>query len=135
MELNPFLCTRFFVFEKGMNMKKIAILRCLKSNDVCTGASCLSALHNRKGSFAEYDDELQLVAFMTCNGCGDVALKNEKGMQEKLKMIERLAPDALHVGVCTKCKDGTGIYRTCPQIETILCEVRKMNIKILVGRH
>lgn len=30
-------------------MKNIAILTCLKANDVCTGASCLDAFYNKKG--------------------------------------------------------------------------------------
>lgn len=71
-------------------MKKIAILRCLKSNDVCTGAACLSSFNNKTGKFSVYDDELQLVAFMTCNGCGSVDLHNEAGLREKLDMIKKI---------------------------------------------
>lgn len=46
-------------------MKKIVILRCLKSNDVCTGASCLQAFYGRTGNFQGYgiDENLQLAAF------------------------------------------------------------------------
>ena len=46
-------------------MKKIVILRCLKSNDVCTGASCLQAFYDRTGKFKVYDidENLQLAAF------------------------------------------------------------------------
>ena len=51
-------------------MKKIAILTCIKSNSVCTGASCLKAMNERTRSFAPYKGEpLQLMAFLHCNGC------------------------------------------------------------------
>ena len=117
-------------------MKKIAILRCLKSNDVCTGASCLRAFNSRTGKFSGYgDEELELVAFMTCNGCGSVDLKNEAGLREKLDMIKKLAPDALHFGVCTKHRGKDGKPVLCTQIEKILCEIRKMNIEIVDGTH
>lgn len=117
-------------------MKKIAILRCLKSNDVCTGAFCLKAFNRKSGKFAEYGGEdLELVAFMTCNGCGTVNLHNEAGLREKLEMIKMISPDVLHVGVCTKQKTGRGKYAVCPHIETILCEIRKLNIKIVDGTH
>ena len=50
-------------------MKNIAILTCLKANDVCTGASCLDAFYNKKGFFTQYtNDDTKLVAFWTCNG-------------------------------------------------------------------
>ena len=117
------------------NKKKIAILRCLKSNDVCTGASCLRAFNHKTGKFADYQEDLELVAFMTCNGCGEVTLRNQDGLQEKLEMIKKLSPDALHVGICTKHKDATGNRVTCPQIEKILNEIRKMNIEIVDGTH
>ena len=51
-------------------MKRIAILACLRSGNVCTGASCMRAFSQRKASFACYGEEpLELVAFMRCNGC------------------------------------------------------------------
>ncbi|WP_440972193.1 CGGC domain-containing protein, partial [Megamonas funiformis] len=49
-----------------MYMKNIAILTCLKANDVCTGASWLDAFYNKKGFFTQYtNDDTKLVAFWT----------------------------------------------------------------------
>ena len=60
-------------------MKNIAILTCLKANDVCTGASCLDAFYNKKGFFTQYtNDDTKLVAFWTCNGCDEVLLNTKK---------------------------------------------------------
>ena len=51
-------------------MKKIAILSCLKSNDVCAGCACLTAFNKRIRSFAPYEGEdLELTAFMRCSPC------------------------------------------------------------------
>ena len=45
-------------------MKRIAILRCLHSNDVCTGAACLAAFNAKSKSFEAYKEEgAELVAY------------------------------------------------------------------------
>ena len=98
-------------------MKRIAILRCLQSNDVCTGAACMQALHKKTGAFAMYGDEpLELEAFWSCNGCGDCKLKN-------------------HVGVCTKHRNDKGEKVTCRKIVEICERLRAGGIKIVDGTH
>lgn len=116
---------------------KIAILRCLHSNDVCAGAACLRALNSRTASFAQYGDEpLELVAYFSCDGCGKVAFANDRGMKGKLETIKRLKPDAVHFGVCTKQMDAQG-KRTqlCSHIHAILEELGAAGIKIVDGTH
>ena len=50
-------------------MKKIVVLRCLKAEENCTGASCLKAFNNKSAYFSRYaDQEIELAAFMSCNG-------------------------------------------------------------------
>ena len=52
-------------------MKRIVILRCLRSNNVCTGAACMRAFNTKSGAFARYGEEpLELEAYWSCNGCG-----------------------------------------------------------------
>lgn len=63
---------------------KIAMLNCLKSNKVCTGAACLSAMNSRSRSFEQYQDTpLELVALARCNGC-EAGI--DAGFQEKLEL-------------------------------------------------
>ena len=51
-------------------MKKIAVLRCLRVSASCTGSGCLRAMNEKTGAFERNGDEqLQAVAFFTCNGC------------------------------------------------------------------
>ena len=117
-------------------MKRIAILRCLHSNDVCTGAACLDAFFKRLGSFSIYgQEELQLVAFWTCNGCNDCQLKNKSGLEEKIQRIISLQTEVVHVGVCTKNKDSDGKMQTCSTIKEIGQRLRSSGITIVEGTH
>lgn len=64
-------------------MKKIVMLTCPRAETVCTGAGCFSALNGRTHRFREYgDEELQVSAFMKCNGCGHFP-RQDKGLDEK----------------------------------------------------
>lgn len=117
-------------------MKRIAILRCLRSNDVCTGAGCLAALQRRAGAFARYDEEaLQLVAFCSCNGCQDALLENQAGLREKLEMLQALEPDAVHIGVCARRRDESGRLVLCGKIKAMALVLKQQGIAIVVGTH
>ena len=117
-------------------MKRIAILRCLQSNDVCTGAACMQALHKKIGAFSVYGDEpLELEAFWSCNGCDDCKLKNQAGIEEKVARIVSLQVDAVHVGVCTKHRNDMGEKVTCRKIVEICERLRQAGIKIVDGTH
>ena len=60
-------------------MKRIVILRCLRSNNVCTGAACMRAFNTKSGAFARYGEEpLELEAYWSCNGCGDCRFEDQK---------------------------------------------------------
>ncbi len=68
-------------------MKKIAILCCLGANDVCAGVECLKAFHQRKSTFAVYENQdVQVYAFLRCSRCG-VSCKEDAGMTEKLERL------------------------------------------------
>ena len=117
-------------------MKKIAILRCLHSNDVCTGAACLKAFNDKSGSFSAYkNEELQLVAFWACNGCRECRVENEIGLEEKLQRIISIKTDIVHVGVCTKQRSVNGIRQTCPTIKELCNRIEASGIKIVQGTH
>ena len=72
-------------------MKKIAILRCLKTSASCAGAGCLRAFYEKDKAFARYgDEELRLMAMWTCNGCGDSMLENQEGIRKKIERMKAL---------------------------------------------
>lgn len=117
-------------------MKRIVILRCLGSNDVCTGAGCLKAFNKKTGSFARYGEEpLELEAFWSCNGCEDCRLKHQESIEEKLERIISLKPDAVHVGVCVKQRTQDGDEVTCKTIEEICGCLQAAGLTIVEGTH
>lgn len=69
-------------------MKKIAVLRCLRTSNNCTGSGCLKAFNNKTNAFAVYEaEETELAAFLNCSGCGDVQMpNNEEGLRKKLDL-------------------------------------------------
>ena len=72
-----------------MPMKKIAVLRCLRTSNNCTGSGCLKAFNNKTNAFAVYEaEETELAAFLNCSGCGDVQMpNNEEGLRKKLDRL------------------------------------------------
>ena len=117
-------------------MKRIVILRCLKSNDVCTGAGCMRAFNTKSGAFARYGEEpLELEAYWSCNGCGDCHFKYQEGIEEKLERIIGLQPDAVHVGVCVKQRTEYGDEVTCKTIAEICERLQAMGLTIVEGTH
>ena len=117
-------------------MKRIVILRCLRSNNVCTGAACLKAFNKKTGAFARYGEEpLELEAYWSCTGCGDCHFKYQEGIEEKLERIIGLKPDAVHVGVCVKQRTDNGDEVTCKTIEEICERLEAAGLKIVEGTH
>ena len=83
---------------------KIAMLNCLKANDVCTGAGCLRAMNSRTGHFTPYAAEpLELVAMARCSGC-EVGI--DEGFREKLDRIVSEGPATWASAPCGKTWAG-----------------------------
>ena len=117
-------------------MKRIVILRCLRSNNVCTGAACLKAFNKKTGAFARYGEEpLELEAYWSCNGCGDCHFKYQEGIEEKLERIISLKPDAVHVGACVKQHTQDGQVDTCKTIVEISERLKAARLTIVEGTH
>ena len=96
----------------------------------------MQAFNKKQGSFVRYGDEpLELVAYWSCNGCGDCQLEHQEGIEEKLERIESLRPDAVHVGVCTKHRTAEGTWVTCRKILGICECLREAGIKVVEGTH
>lgn len=73
-------------------MKRIVILRCLRSNNVCTGAACMRAFNTKSGAFARYGEEpLELEAYWSCNGCGDCRLSIRPALKKSWSVSSALS--------------------------------------------
>ena len=110
---------------------KIAMLNCLRANEVCAGCACLSAFYQRRAAFARYaGTEVELAAFLRCNGCGRPP-EEDAGMLEKLDRLKAEGVETVHLGVCTREKGG----EECPTITALgrLLEIR--GISVVRGTH
>ncbi len=104
----------------------IAIFRCRKSNDVCTGYSCLNAFYNKKASFDKYNEEDRLIAFFDCGGCG-VDRKNDPGIQEKMELLVEKKVDIVHIGIC--------INKKCKEYDDMIEMLERYKINYTFGTH
>ena len=112
---------------------RIAILRCLHSNDVCTGAACFDAFNHKKAHFAQYEEDLELVAFWSCNGCGEAKF-SPVGLEEKIARLFNMSIDVLHIGVCTQMRKNNVVVE-CPTITAIAKRFEGKGIKVVRGTH
>ena len=109
---------------------KIAMINCLKANEVCTGAGCLNAFNRKSRHFSRYGAEpLELVALARCNGC-EAGI--DSGFREKLDRIISEGAQVCHLGVCTVDR-RTG--QECPVICQAADYLAAKGIAIVRGTH
>ena len=109
---------------------KIAILNCLKANDVCAGAACLKAFNAKTRHFEAYGDTpLELVAFARCSGC-EAGI--DDGFREKLDRIVSEGAEVCHLGVCTKSFETK---EECPVITEAAAFLERSGVRIVRGTH
>jgi predicted metal-binding protein len=91
---------------------KIGIIRCDTHSENCAGFHCFPAIKNKSGQMEQYD-EIELVGFDTCGGCGRG--KADKIVAKAMRLKERGA-EVIHVGNC--------IIGSCPSKELYLTALR-----------
>ncbi len=102
---------------------KIGIIRCDEHSNDCAGFSCFPAVLNKTGKFEEYD-EIELVGFDTCGGCGRG--KADKILARAVRLRERGA-EVIHMANC---------FRPCPSKELYETTLEKeMGIPVIIGTH
>ena len=120
-------------------MKKIGILTCLNSNDVCTRAGCLSAFRERRDFFSGYPEDTILAA-ASAQGIEipkEEPLKEESTKAENegiLEKADRLVSEkisVIHVGVCRLNEEK----KECPRITQICGLIEERRIKVIRGTH
>jgi len=118
-------------------MKKIAVLRCLRTSNNCTGSGCLKAFNNKTNAFAVYAaEETELAAFLNCSGCGDVQMpNNEEGLRKKLDRLVTIGVETVHLSGCTKKKDVQGEKHECPVITKTAEYLEQQGITVVRGTH
>ena len=86
-------------------MKKVGIIRCQQTEDMCPGAKCLQIAPQGKDAFAELG-ECQDVGFVSCGGCP------RKRAVPRAAMLKKLGAEAVALTSCITL--GTPIGFPCP---------------------
>lgn len=111
-------------------MTKIAIMNCLKANQVCAGVACLDALRERRAGFACYaGEDVDLRAFLRCSNCGKTP-QEDHGMTEKLERLVSSGVEVVHIGVCAQMN---GIR--CQTMESYAAWLEEHGIRVVWKTH
>lgn len=88
---------------------KLGLIRCMQTEDMCPGSTCLHVIKNRKLAFGEVADEIELVGMVTCGGC-----PGKRAVTRAAMLVQRGA-EAIALASCIS--RGTPIGFPCPHYE------------------
>ncbi len=98
-------------------MVKIGIIRCHENSERCAGWNCFPAMANKTGKFEGYE-QIELVGFDTCGGCGHG--KPDKIVKQAKRLVQHGA-EVIHLGNC--------MAADCPSKDIYIAALKK-RIKI-----
>lgn len=85
-------------------VKRIGIINCHEVSKRCSASGCLKALQARTGSFERYEgEEIQLLSFAHCNGCGEDAVAQVVARAERMRDV---GVEVIHLSTCMKSRCG-----------------------------
>jgi len=103
---------------------KIGIIRCDEHSYTCAGYHCFPAVQNKTGEFKEYD-EIEIVGFDDCGGCGRG--KADKIVARATRLKEKGA-EVIHLGNC--------LILHCPSKKLYEKKlVKEIGLPIIKGTH
>ncbi|AGA67920.1 putative metal-binding protein [Desulfitobacterium dichloroeliminans LMG P-21439] len=109
---------------------KVGLIRCLQTEDMCPATTCLKVMKEKKFTFAEVEEDIEVVGVNTCGGC-----PGKKAVTRAAEMVKRGA-DTIAIASCiTK---GSPIGFPCPHADQMKqAIVRKVGdtIKIIDYTH
>ncbi len=97
-------------------MKKVGIIRCQQTEDMCPGTSDFKAASAGKGAFEEFGGA-EIIGFVSCGGCPG------KRAVPRAKMLVDRGAEAIFLASCMRLGKPVGI--PCPHIEAIREAVSK----------
>ena len=111
-------------------MKKVGIIRCQQTEDMCSGNGCFKAAKASVGAFQTIDP-VEIVGFVSCGGC-----PGKRAVTRAKRMVEQNGVAVVALASCiTK---GTPIGFPCPFAEEIQEAIRRKigeNVQMLTYSH
>lgn len=115
--------------KHNTNKTKVGIIRCQKTENVCTANTDVSIAKKGKGGFADVGPS-QLIDIVSCGGCpGDLMMNKIDAMVEK-------GAEAIAFASCIS--RGNRVGRVCPNYEIIKNAVHEKygdSVKIIEYTH
>ena len=103
---------------------RIGIIRCDEHSSSCAGFHCFPAIRGKEGTFDGYQ-EIELVGFDTCGGCGRGTA--EKIVKKATKLKEKGA-EVIHLGNC--------MVHPCPSVDLYEKAItEELDIPVVRGTH
>lgn len=109
---------------------KIGLIRCMQTEDMCPGTTCMKVIKDKQAAFAQVDADIELVGSNTCGGC-----PGKKAVTRAARMV-RYGADTIGLASCIT--RGTPIGFPCPYAEQIKAAIAKKlgdSIKIIDYTH
>ncbi|NHI92376.1 MAG: CGGC domain-containing protein [Candidatus Lokiarchaeota archaeon] len=107
------------------SIKKIAIVRCDRTQESCPGTSCLISFADRIHTFKNYDEKTKLVGFFSCGGCpGRRIFRLIRNLKEESGI------DVVHVASCILKEEP---FPKCLHKKDIIQSIKKMGVDVVLG--
>lgn len=97
-------------------MKKVGIIRCRQTEDLCPGTTDFICAGEGKNAFAELGP-CTVIGFVSCGGCPG------KRAVARAKVLKERGAEAIFLTSCIS--KGTPLGFPCPNAETMLTAIRK----------
>lgn len=95
---------------------KLGLIRCMQTENMCPASRCLEFMRDRKGAFADEEEEVVCVGVNTCGGCPG------KNAAQRAKTMVKRGADAIAIASCITL--GTPHNFPCPFGRKIVDSVR-----------
>ena len=97
-------------------MKKVGIIRCQQTEDLCPGSTDFVMAASGKGAF-EQTGAAEIIGFVSCGGCPG------KRAVARAAMLKARGAEAVFLASCIK--KGTPIGMPCPNYEAMKAAIEK----------
>ena len=105
--------------------KKVAIVRCDRTQESCPGTSCITSFTDRIHTFKDYDENAILVGFFSCGGCpGRRIFRLIRNLKEEIGV------DVVHIASCVLKEEP---FPKCLHKKDIIKSIKKMGVDVVLG--
>ncbi|XMB86809.1 CGGC domain-containing protein [Mycoplasmatota bacterium WC44] len=109
---------------------KVGLIRCLQTEDMCSGTTCFKVMNIKKLAFEGVEGDIEIIGVNTCGGC-----PGKKAVTRAVEMVKRGADTVVLASCITK---GNPIGFACPHredMETAIAKKVGESIKIIDYTH